>query len=61
MNQPKINWVLLAIVAIIGIVILANSFLPPPKIRARRIQAENNFRQVVIVTTNSPAPPKSPR
>jgi len=61
MKQRKINWVFLSIVVIIALIVVAHSLLPPPKVRARKIQGLNNLTRVSITITNSsvlPGPTK---
>ncbi len=57
MKQRKINWVFLAIVTTIALILVAHSLRPLPKARARRIQAVNSLTKVSIIVTNSNALP----
>lgn len=61
MKQRKINWVFLSIVVIIALIAGAHSLLPPPKVRAQKIQGVNNLTRLSITITNSgvlPGPAK---
>jgi hypothetical protein len=55
MKERRINWVFLSMVSIIAVIFMAQAFLPPPKIRARRIQTVNNLSKISFIVTNSNA------
>ena len=57
MNKKKVNWILLAMVVTIMLVLLAHSVAPPVKPRAQRISSVNRIASVSWTLPSTNAPP----
>jgi hypothetical protein len=61
MNAKKVNWVFLALIAMLGLMFTAHKLTPPPKARAQRIHAVNHLANITITlpSTNTLSVPNS--
>jgi hypothetical protein len=51
-NKSKVNWIPLAMVSAITLLLVAHNILPQPKARAQRIQTVNNSPSISFMWTN---------